>query len=63
MSEIRLIEQVVGALSIITSPNVPGLYVAHADFGTARRNVEPAVRMLRAMKARRAPHRVTTSTS
>ncbi len=57
MADIRLSERVVGDLHVITSPDVPGLYVAHADLETARRNVGPAVQMLETMEARRAQRR------
>lgn len=52
---IRLIEQIIGAQHVITSPDVPGLYVAHADLETARREVEPTLAMLKAMADRRSP--------
>lgn len=54
MSEIRLEFRVVGRQHVITSPDVPGLYVAHADLEEARRSVDSAVEMLSRMRERRA---------
>lgn len=50
--DIRLVETFVGSQHVITSPDMPGLYVAHDDLETARRSVETAVRMLDAMTMR-----------
>jgi hypothetical protein len=51
--QIRLIEQKIGTQHVITSPDVPGLYVAHTDLETARREVEPTRAMLTQMLERR----------
>jgi hypothetical protein len=50
---IRLVEQIIGTQHVITSPDVPGLYVAHADLETARREVKPTLDMMSRMDARR----------
>ena len=47
----------VGTQYLITSPDVPGLYVAHEDEAVARAGVEPAIRMLEDMRQRRAARR------
>lgn len=39
----RLTEQKVGSQYVITSPDVPGLYVAHEDVNVARRDVAEVV--------------------
>ena len=43
MPEIKLVERQVGSQWLITSPDVPGLYVAHVDPEVARREVKPAI--------------------
>lgn len=53
LMDIKLEHRVVGALHVFTSPDLPGLYVAHADRETAERNIPEAVEMLRQMQARR----------
>ena len=50
-------ERQVGRQWLITSADLPGLYVAHADLASARRAVPAAIRMLREMAARRPPAR------
>lgn len=52
---IRLIENIVGTQHVITSPDVPGLYVAHADLETARREVKPTLDMMARMSERHPP--------
>jgi hypothetical protein len=48
------VHEVIGGQHVITSPDVPGLYVAHADEATARAHVPDAIKMLEDMAARRA---------
>lgn len=43
MPEIKLEERRVGSQWLITSPDVPGLYVSHSDLEAARRDVQPAI--------------------
>lgn len=50
---IRVEERRVGSQWLITSAELPGLYVAHADLDVARRSTPAAIRMLREMAARR----------
>ena len=50
--EVELVERKVGRQWLITSPDVPGLYVAHADRDAARRAVPGAIQMLRHMGER-----------
>jgi hypothetical protein len=49
---VTLQERQVGRQWLITSADLPGLHVAHADLATARRAVPAAIRMLREMAAR-----------
>ena len=58
MSEIRLVKQQIGRQWVITSPDVPGLYVADADLEKALSSVEPAVQMLTDMQKRRATRKL-----
>jgi hypothetical protein len=51
--QIRLIEKKIDTQHVITSPDVPGLYVAHADLETTRCEVEPTLAMLTQMLERR----------
>ncbi|MFA6964841.1 hypothetical protein [Bosea sp. (in: a-proteobacteria)] len=55
--DIRVEHRIVGTQHVFTSPDLPGLYVAHADKAVAERSVPEAVAMLRAMAARRAEKR------
>ena len=48
----RLVERQVGGNWLITSPDLPGLYVAHADLDTARKAAPSAIRMLTEMAGR-----------
>lgn len=48
----RLIERRVGGNWLITSPDLPGLYVAHSDLATARKATPSAIRMLAEMAGR-----------
>ena len=50
---IRLDHRVLGNLHVFTSPDVPGLYVAHVDKVTAEKAVPEAVEMLQKMEERR----------
>lgn len=52
VEDIRLVERKIGRQWLITSPDVPGLYVAHADLETARKAVPSAVEMLGHMAER-----------
>lgn len=52
--QVRLVEREVGRQWMITSPDVPGLYVAHADLDVARRAVPGAIQMLQEMQERAA---------
>ena len=54
LADIRLEHRVVGTQHVFTSPDVPGLYVAHADRDAAERHVPEAIEMLRRMQERRA---------
>ena len=54
MVDIRLEHRVVGNQHVFTSPDLPGLYVAHPDEEEARRAVPSAIEMLRGMNKRRA---------
>jgi hypothetical protein len=49
---IRLDEKKVGPQWLITSPDVPGLFVAHEDIDVARRDVEPAIAAMDRARAR-----------
>ena len=49
---IKVEERKVGSQWLITSRDLPGLYVAHADRETARRAAPSAIRMLREMAER-----------
>lgn len=49
---VDLVERFVGAQWLITSPQVEGLFVAHADLDEARRAVPGAIEMLRRMTKR-----------
>lgn len=51
-SRVKLVERQVGSQWLITSPDLPGLYVAHADLEMARNAAPSAVRMLEEMAAR-----------
>lgn len=53
MKSIKLLEEKVGSQWLITSPDVPGLNVAHRDLETARSSVPAAMDMLKAMSERR----------
>lgn len=53
MSDCKLIEEKVGGQWLITSPDVPGRYVSHADIDIARQSVPAAIDMLRQMTERR----------
>lgn len=55
--DIRVEHRIVGTQHVFTSPDLPGLYVAHADKAVAESSVPEAVAMLRAMAARRAEKR------
>jgi hypothetical protein len=46
--------EVIGSQHVYTSPDVPGLYVAHTDEQTALKGVPGAIKMLEDMTARRA---------
>lgn len=52
--QVRLVEREVGRQWMITSPDMPGLYVAHADLNAARRAVPGAIQMLQEMRERAA---------
>ena len=51
---IRLEHRVVGRQHVFTSPDVPGLYVAHPDKQRAYQAIPSAIEMLEQMNARRA---------
>ncbi len=53
-TDIKLEHRVIGAQHVFTSPDLPGLYVAHADREIAERSVPEAVDMLQRMQKRRA---------
>ena len=55
--DIRIEHRVVCTQHVFTSPDVPGLYVAHVERAIAESSVPDAVAMLRAMQARRAEKR------
>ncbi len=50
----RIEHKIVGKHHVFTSPDVPGLYVAHADYETARQNVDSAIQTLARMRERQA---------
>lgn len=52
MGEVRIEHRVVGTQHVFTSPDVPGLFVAHADRETAQRDVPAAIEMLKRMQER-----------
>lgn len=58
MDNIRLEHKKVGEQHVFTSPDVPGLHVAHADYETARASVPSAVEMLERMRSRRAERKI-----
>ena len=49
----RLEHRIIGSQHVYTSPDVPGLFVAHADQQTALDSVPSAIKVLEEMKARR----------
>ena len=54
----RIEHRMAGSQHLFTSPDLPGLYVAHADEAVARADIQPAIETLRAMERRRAQKRV-----
>lgn len=52
MHSIRLQEQTIDSQHVITSPDVPGFLIAHADLRTARNDVGPALSAMQAVAAR-----------
>ena len=57
MGEIRIEHRIVGTQHVFTSPDVPGLIVAHRDRDTAEADVPAAIDMLRVMEQRLAEKR------
>jgi hypothetical protein len=53
MTEPRLVHEVIGSQHVYTSPDVPGLYVAHSDQQTALKGVPGSIKMLMSMTERR----------
>lgn len=51
-TKVRLVERHVGNQFVITSPDVPGLYVAHVDPETARRDVDAAIAAMERVRER-----------
>lgn len=45
-SEIRIDHRIVGSMHVLTSPDVPELYVAHADRAFAESHVQDALDMI-----------------
>jgi hypothetical protein len=58
MSEPRLVTEQIGSQWVITSPDVPGLYVAHAELDKALGGVASAIKMLAEMQKRRATRKL-----
>jgi hypothetical protein len=54
---IRVEHRVVGMQHVFTSPDLPGLFVAHRDRDMAEADVPAAIEMLRAMEQRLAEKR------
>lgn len=52
MGEVRIEHRIVGTQHVFTSPDVPGLFVAHADREKAERDVPAAIEMLKWMHER-----------
>lgn len=52
MAKIRLVEEKIGSQHVITSPDVPGLFVAHSDLETARRDVQPTIEAMDRVRSR-----------
>ena len=52
MTKIRLVEERLGTQHVITSPDVPGLFVDHADIEVARRDVEPTLQAMERVRSR-----------
>ena len=52
VKDIELVHRVVGTKHVFTSPNVPELYVAHADEEVARNCVQSALDSIAQVKAR-----------
>ena len=50
LHEIRLVHRVVAGRHVFTSPDMPELWVAHADLEVAKSEIEPVVRAIRAAK-------------
>jgi len=50
----RIEHRVVAGQHVFTSPDLPELIVAHADYETARADVEPVLATIRAIKQRKA---------
>lgn len=53
MENIRLEHNTVGGQHVFTSPDMPGLHVAHSDYDTAKASVPSAIEMLKRMRDRR----------
>ena len=54
---LRIEYRVVGTQHVFTSPDLPGLFVAHRDRDTAEADVPAAIDMLRRMELRLAEKR------
>jgi len=52
VGEVRIEHRIVGTQHVFTSPDVPGLFVAHADREKAERDVPAAIEMLKWMHER-----------
>lgn len=57
MGEVRIEHCVLGSQHVFTSPDVPGLFVAHTDRETAERDVPAVIDMLKRMQERLALRR------
>ena len=55
----RIEHKVVGEFHVFTSPDVPGLYVAHRDASTARASIKPSLDALERITRRRAQEQQT----
>ena len=54
---LKIEHRVVGTQHVFTSPDLPGLFVAHRDRDQAQADVPAAIEMLRAMEQRLAEKR------
>lgn len=52
VKKIRIVEEKIGSQYLFTSPDVPGLYVAHTDRETALRGIQPMIEAMDRVRQR-----------